>query len=264
MKNMLYIPALLAAGTVLAAGDAITFPYPGDWNDNPLVSEAKDGALLFSGDHGMIASTRIFRIDPSRTYRLSGSFRQEGAAKVKMTLALRVYDRDRIEIKADAVSPVPGTDTKLSADCCAADKFVIVENGSAIRRGSLAFHTEPDFSDLPNRRLIPGIQTGTKLDDGKWRIEFRQPVGVNLPAGTAVRAHYGYLYQMTGGQFNITENWTEHSGTVSGMAKSGRGGSQWRPGAAYAQVILVKEGKNAKVLFQNIKWEEIPAPGTGK
>lgn len=263
MRTAYSLSVLLGFCLFASAKEEIIFPYPGDWNDNPLLSRGKNGILLVSHDYAVIASTRIFRIDPAKQYRLSGSFRAR-SGKPGITLALRVYDENRREIKPNDVCPVPGSDTVLAAACRAEDRFLLVEDGNAIRRGVLVYETKPDFRDLPNRKQIPGILPAEKQPDGKWKIRFRSMVGVDLPAGTGVRAHYGYLPQITGGRHTVSAEWKHVSGEVSGTADSGPGGRKWRRGAAYAQVLLIKNGKNTELEFRDIKWEEIPGKNTGE
>ena len=229
MKRKIQIAALSFAAACLVCGaEPMEFPEKADWGDAPGI-KILEGDVLELGK-GVIFSTETFRVDPGKTTVLTGEFRTLPGKKVK------------------------GTDTELVAPVKKDDLIVKAKDASRFIPGTvIVFNTKEDFSDLPNRARSHGFfKSAEKQADGTWNITLQAKAAGEYPAGTKIRAHAGggYQYAVIA---DLDGNWKTFSGSVKGTAKSGLGGKEWRPGSAYAKVVIFGNAKDAPIQFRNVK-----------
>lgn len=226
---------------------------PAEW-DGGLVAELSDGLLLEGS--GSRFSVGSIKIDPARTYRLSGKFK----ARVPWTdgnllFGLAPLDASSQPISGSQVNPVKGTDTTIIEEAPAGSKSLRVAETGKWKKNPyvfVAFHTSPDLSDLPNRNLI-GIE---KIEDGL--ITLRSPLPVACPAGTSIREHEsGNSYMYTGAAYQKVpaDSWTEFSGEISGESMSGLAANQWWRGTRRARILLI--ASQPDIMFKDIQLDEI-------
>lgn len=253
MKRKIQIAAFSFAAACLACGaEPMEFPEKADWGDAPGI-KALEGDVLELGK-GVIFSTETFRVDPGKTTVLTGEFRTLPGKKARLFFAFSPYDAGKKPITALNVNIVKGTDTELVAPVKKDDLIVKAKDASRFIPGTvIVFNTKEDFSDLPNRARSHGFfKSAEKQADGTWNITLQAKAAGEYPAGTKIRAHAGggYQYAVIA---DLDGSWKTFSGSVKGMAKSGLGGKEWRPGSAYAKVVIFGNAKDAPIQFRNVK-----------
>ncbi|NLX97116.1 MAG: hypothetical protein GXY83_13160 [Rhodopirellula sp.] len=244
----------------LAAGESFSFGEKDDWTNNQLICR-QDGSLGLMGGQ-LTYSAETFPVDTTAVSKLSGQFKRLPGAgeKDRFFFAFLTFDKDMKRIDAIHVNPVQESDTELAAPCTASDTAIKLKKGSNFTKGSyIAFHTRNDYQDLPNRNVNAQapITDSKQLDDGTWLVTVKAPIGLDAPAGTRVRAHQGGWYQYSGAfAQTIPDDWTSFEGTIQG-SEAGDHRSKWRPGTAYAQLILFGSGPATEpfLAFRNVKFK---------
>jgi len=264
--TILLLTALLCAPPVPAATETFLLADKDDWTGAGLLV-SPDGSLGLTS--GQVAySESAFPVDTSATSTLRGEFKRLAAAgdKDRFFFALVNFDKDMKRIEALHVNAVEGSGTELAASCTAKDTILRVRSGAAFRSGTfVAFHTQADFQDLPNRdvnRSAPVIESKA-LPDGTWQVTCKAPIGIEASAGTPIRAHRGGWYQYSGALAEpIPADWRTFQGTIQGCAPGDRR-DRWRPGTAYVQVIVFSSGpgKGPLLALRNVRFESVGGKG---
>ena len=187
--SLLLLTALLCAPPAPAATEIFLLSDKDDWTGADLLVNP-DGSLGLTS--GQVAySEGTFPVDTSATSTLRGEFKRLAAAsdKDRFFFAFVNFDKDTRRIEALHVNAVEGSDTELAAPRTAKDTILRVRSGAAFGNGTfVAFHTQADFQDLPNRnvnRNAPVIESRA-LPDGTWQVTCKAPIGIEASAGTPV------------------------------------------------------------------------------
>lgn len=204
---------------------------------------------------GLRASGPPMKVDPSKTYRLSGKFKVPAKEDGWLCFGLICYDAKGVQILPFEVNPVPGTFTKLAAPAKEGDLTLTLENGQGWKSLPLhyaALNAKEDAGDLPNREVFP-----VKAVEGNV-VTLAAPLKKAYPAGTALRQHAsGNTHNYTAASYkNVPAGvWTEFAGEVSGEMRGGLNNGSFRAGTDSCAVFLLTTQKN--VMFKNIALEEI-------
>jgi len=260
VRLALIVSTLIVGTANLDAGESFFFGEKEDWSNVGLVTN-EDGSLGLKGGQWTY-SAETFPVDTTATSKLRGEFKKLPSAteKDRFYFAFLTFDKDMKRIEAIHVNPVKGSDTQLAAPCTAKDTVITVNNGADFKKGAfIAFHAMDDYQDLPNRNVNAKapITTSRQLADGTWAVTVEAPIAIDAPAGTRVRAHRGGWYQYSGALAEpLPNDWTTIEGTIQGAAP-GDHRHRWRPGTAYAQLILFGGGstKEPFLAFRNVRLE---------
>ncbi len=246
---------MLSVALVTTGAELSDFPEKADWNDAPGLVEL-DGDIL-QLEKGLLNSTETFKIDPSKEITVSGEFRTLPGKKVRLFLAFQPYDANGKHILASHVNVIAGSDSELIAPVGKKDTTLKVKDASKFIPGTkVAFETVVDYSDLPNGKVSHGnFKSAEKQPDGTWVITLTASCGLEYPAGTKVRAHGGGGYQYANIVDLNGDKWVKVQGKVKGIAKSGLGGKNWRPGTATAGLMIFGGSKDKPIQFRNVKLE---------
>ena len=236
--------ALCLAGAFLcSAGEVYKLDRVEDWHNRSSLTQQAPGVLRGKG-RIVAFSKEIYPYDAKKTYTFKGLYRQlPGSDSNIFRVGILPLDKDKKVIEFVTSHPKRNTDTVLAKAAAAGDTFIIVKDGSGWERNAqVAYNTKPDLSDLPNKNIIAqNPQIIEKTEDG-WKITFIKPVGIDLPAGTAVRQHH------LGGRFRFAGNGT--GGDVLSDLKCKR----WDVGTKYFLVVVmsgtngIKPGEQVPVL----------------
>lgn len=249
MGKPLFQPAVeLAAGeSCLITRESVC------WNgrSRPLAGAGMSGgdAQIMDG-RGMAVAPVWVAIDPDKVYKVSGWFRSILPEQPsRMLFDIRYYDADRQPISNIAVNPVSST-VVLTEDIASGTAVIFLEAADDwVQRFSnqphLAFGARSDLSDLPNDDFVRvrSIQRG---DDGRLRIELRQPLGRDVAAGTGVRLQSYIDYpRVNSGPENVPLEWTQFKFQIAAQPLPG---ADWRhfiwPGAKYMRIAVLNQYKN--------------------
>ena len=244
MMNKKIAAALCLAGAFLcSAGEVYKLDSVENWQKTTQPMQHAPGILRGSG-RVVFFSREIYPYDAKKTYTFKGLYRQlPGSDSNIFRVGILPLDKDKQVIEFVTSHPKRKTDTVLAKAAAAGDTFIIVKDGTGWEQNAqVAYNTKPDFSDLPNKNIIAqNPQVIEKTEEG-WKISFAKPVGVALPAGTAVRQHY------VGGRFRFAGNGT--GGDVLSDLKC----TAWDVGTKYFQVVVmsgtngIKPGEQVPVL----------------
>lgn len=265
------IAAFCAGITILAAAETENLNQPDAWSyvngkGARIMQTEYDGeTVLEIKGSGNFQSRRLMPVDPAKIYKLSGVFRAApGTVPSRFYLGLIPYDARKVRIQSGEISIVPGTDTVLAEAAKKGGRVLRVTDASRWQKdGPLcaAFNTSPDFKDLPNRNLSPGIKNIEKKGN-VWEIALASPLSADYPAGTGIREHRhgsSFLYSAAGNQ-PVPAEWQTFSALVKGEIPYGISFSSWWKGTRFVRLgILANTDGNAdsRLLFKNVKLEEL-------
>jgi hypothetical protein len=213
-----------------------------------------------------ILSNKLYKIDPDKTYILSGWFKSAGKQPSRLYFGFAPYDKNKKSIASRSVMVEPNTDTVLATDCKPGDKVVKVKNGAKWkphRYGLIAFKTDPtgEYSDLPNPKTSPFAIIKVEQQGDVWDITLSRPCKKAYPAGTPVRQQYsgsGYQYSAAANAKPPTE-WKKYSGKVKGIAIINAPTDKFWPGTAYVRILMLANFQakgDETLLWDDIKLEE--------
>ncbi len=271
MKKLI-LPALLFTSVGLAgAPEAENLNQPGAWSyvngkNARIMETAHDGeTVLEIRGSGNFQSRTLPPVDPAKVYKLSGMFKAApGTAPSRFYLGVIPYDERKVRIQSGEVTIVPETDTVLSEAAKKGTLTLLAADASRWQKNGTfcaAFNTSPDFRDLPNRNLSPGIKSIEKKGN-VWEITLAAPLPADYPAGTGIREHRhgsSYLYSAAG-NLPVPTDWKTFSAIIKGEIPHGISFSSWWKGTRFARIgILANTDGNANsgILLKNVKFEEL-------
>lgn len=262
-KQALFVSAALAFGCVYAQD--IDLGTPESWNNPKIIKSIEGGILEVNGRHNM-QSKELFKVDPAKSYRITGEFRQTEGEKNVTHIGFIPYDENKKHLTALNFNIRPNTDTEIVADCKADDTVMMVKDaskwGKVLIHERVALNTKEDYSDLPNQNYVNVKIEEIKKDGDAWMIVFDGPIKKTATAGTKIRLHSSAGYIYTGGSNPLVagEEWKKAGGTIKGHTQYGFGGYKaWPPGTAYARfVVLANYNKGEATLqLKNFKIEVV-------
>jgi hypothetical protein len=266
---------------MLAGATAFTTVYAGNddltkassWKGKPkeVATEVTTGqhsgaSCLQATGYTQLFSNKLFKIDPAKTYTVSGWFKSVGKQPGKLYFGFASYDKNKKSISSRSVMIEPGTDTVLAADCKPDDKVIKIKNGAKWKLhkyGLIAFKTDPngEYSDLPNFNTSPPAVIKVEQQGDIWELTLSNPCGKAFAAGTPIREQYtgpGYQYCASSNK-KIPTEWTKLSATVKGIAMINVPADKFWPGTAYVKIMMLMnyQAKDGEVmLWDDIKLEE--------
>ena len=214
---------------------------PAGWQEEKNLTAKSDGAIEIKGVK-WIFSKEAIKIEPDKTFKLSGSFKKTGNAPTGEVFYLGFcpLDKNKQVIQAYSVNVIPDTDTELTTAIAKGDKVLKVKNAENWKTESYifpAFKTEPSYSDLPNSNVALVSLTKIEKKTDCYEVTLSSPYnGDEYPAGTKVRQHAagGYMYVIVE---RGMDDWVSVDGQVKGRAKSGAPADKWWPGCEYVRII---------------------------
>lgn len=205
------------------------------------------GAPITELGGGGSARSDFLEIDPAQAYEFQGYFKtRDPDRKARIWISLLYLDRNRDLIKPWSVWPLCGTETPLAQPIPrGAQPKDNLPAGWSLRPPylyAMAFHAQPDLSDLPNLEAV--------LVD--------RAVERDYPAGTLVRLHRYTDLPGCGGV--ATPVWTRYVLQVAGQApptepaqRAGGIPKFWH-GAKYLQIeIRNRDPSGGALLFDDLK-----------
>ncbi len=265
MKKMLLTGILGVSMTAMLHAQVLEVKSMEDVKPVKGLKVLEDGSFEISGRNTIVFSKESFKIDPAKTYKISGEFKSANEKTFQVYLGFAPKDaRNRI-IGMPTVNPLAGTDTELVEACQAADTQVKVKDASKWKKINgfvIYYNTKDDFSDLPNiNRINSAIKEITKEGD-IYVLTLEKPVGKALEAGTKIRQQGGGGYLYTGGSPKVTGEWKTLSGTIKGLSQKGWNPKIWPVGTVSAEVVFIgswssKTDESTVTLARNIKVEEV-------
>ena len=221
----------------------------------PSAEAQEDGIVKIIRGTGIRMSSASYRIDPAKTYRLSGKFKASKPEKGWLLFGLAPLDAAGKPISPDMVNPVRGTDTVLTENAESGTASLQIRDSSGWKKGSgivVKFNTRTDLGDLPNREGVPVDRI-----DGNTVI-LKTPLKKSYPAGTGVRLHTSgdtYMYSAAAYRSVPHDKWAEFSGEISGEAESGLNPKQFRRGTRRVRIMMLTNLHD--VMFKDISLDEI-------
>jgi hypothetical protein len=184
------------SGSTLFAGDsAVVNPKTSEewkcgWNDekrDDLYDAKGENAVACNGNNVVISGDSI-AIEPSKNYKLSGSFKLAPNSKPS-TFFFGIMP---INDKGEGIGgyTVAGTETELAADCNPDDTLVKIKNGDKWQPNAfswIAFCTDSGKKDdLPNTTLSSTGITKIEKKGDIFEVTLKDKCGKKIPAGSKV------------------------------------------------------------------------------
>lgn len=218
-------------------------------------------------------AAQIIKIDPEKTYEISGQFKSlDDAQPSRVLFDVLFLDKDQRKISPLSIFPVTET-TSLTQACVEGETTLHVQGGPDWPRDpaflAVALHARDDHSDLPNFDTIP-LKSITKSGD-HLVLELTQAMPQSLPAGSKVRLHRYADYPRTVNS-NLPSQWTKLSFVIGPNYQVRQRPTYviW-PGAAYLRIVIRNQYKHRPkplpqgeqppmLLFGNITLTPVDAP----
>ena len=211
----------------------------------------------------IVRSKAPIPVDPNKTYLLSVWVKSAGTVPSTLYAGYMPLDEKKNRIGAAHVVAWRGTETTLTENCVKGATALKIADASRWKIGKynyVALNADASgaYADLPNRnvlRLAPN--QALAKDAGPTMVHLLKPAPRAIPAGTAIRLHRSgsaYIYNAANGK-KVETKWTEYTGRISGIAKSGNPMKQWWPGTRYARIVLLanySQKKHAVLLVDDI------------
>ncbi len=236
-----------------------------DWTGYALEHflKEKDGVISTKRRHIDIDSRASIKIDPKRTYVVSGSFRRLPGSEnkpLRISFGIAPCNAAGQRILNTYINPYPGTETELSRDAGKGDRAIYVKDASKWNKGrwnSTVFDCKADGSDLPNDK-VSTIITSIRKHGDEWQITFRKALTQAYRKGTPVRQHFAsnkpFICAAIAAAKDLPAEWTEFSGEVTGILPQGRQTySQFWHGTVSARIRIDAAGD---IEFKNISLKE--------
>ncbi|MCF6174714.1 MAG: hypothetical protein L3J71_02990 [Victivallaceae bacterium] len=216
--------------------------------------------------YSQIVSKKSYKIDPAKTYVLSGWFKSVGKQPGRLYFGFMPLNKKNRAISSPSVMVEANTDTVLAEDCRPEDKVIKIKNGAkwkVLRYGLIAFKTDPtgEYSDIPNQNITPFGITSVEQQGDIWAVTLKNPCGKAFPEGTPVRQHRsGSSYQYcAAGSKKVPTEWTKYSATLKGIAVINMPNNEFWPGTEFVKILMLinYQAKAGEVmLWDDIKLEE--------
>ncbi|MCF6174293.1 MAG: hypothetical protein L3J71_00855 [Victivallaceae bacterium] len=271
------IVGLMAVGTlcgsVFAGENLLTNSSAADgvknWQGGVKIADGgKDQACFLVDGSKKIVSKQLIEIDPTATYKLTGSFKSGSDKPNQIYFGLALYDKNKHFINATSVTPVADSATVLVAPANKGDKIIkvkSVKNWESVlkkKRLLIAFDIDDSgaYSDLPNHKFSNSV---TKLEEknGTWEATLKTPLNFSFPANTKVRAQLkcGHLMYAVTLKKHL-DKWTALSNTIAPAKKSGSQSATMWHGTSFVKILLLanwgqKDGE--VLLIKDIKLEKV-------
>lgn len=247
-KFLLLLCAVMA--TVLSGAEVFRAQGRGDWDGRPEVDA--EGVFTATFPRRLI-SMKSFKVDPAKTYTISGEFRVQDCDKLQpffFGFVPKTADGQRISavnLRQFGKSSLG----KVVADVPAGAKEVVLldaQNWPSNPKGLfLAVNAKADKSDLPNMDVVP--VRSIKNENGKTVVTLQTPLKKALAKDSFIRLHSGgasFIYTGKNGGY-LSEEWQKFSGTIGA-----KGQWKWYPGTDNASVVIVGGGNNGIIQLRNI------------
>ncbi|MBO4631901.1 MAG: hypothetical protein J5858_08270 [Lentisphaeria bacterium] len=264
MGNSQTVIAALAAVCMgsLSAVEIFRIDKPEDFTKPTEVTQEND--ILVVKGKASLYSAEALKLDPAKKYKLSGEFRLRSGTPVQVRLGYLPLDRKNRGIYPLYVNTVPDTETEIAASVRRGGKVISVKDASKWKNTNalcyVAFNAKDDFSDLPNRSVIPIAKNGIRQTADGWEITLKQPLKMNMEEGTKVRQHIdGATCIWNTGVATLNDRWVVRTGLLSGIVKVGTSANKLWPGTGSVRIhIRLLGGKTDSVVeIRNVKVEEI-------
>ena len=166
--------------------------------------------------------------------------------KGKLLVCFFQYNEAQRRIGAAQVWGNADSVTELVAPAIRGASEFIVKDASKWKKPSprsgtniVAFNAKADGSDLPNFTIDYYIKDITKLPDGTWKVEMRNPLRRSCRAGALVRQHYD------GGHLSVTAplpSAKTFSASIQAAKGLGPHANVWWPKAKFVQLSAMTTG----------------------
>ena len=237
MKKTAFFLTLAALSFSLNAAE---FDYMDakNWHPRQNVTFADD-AITVTGK-AQLNCRKVFPVDPAKKYTIKVTAARTSGTKPSLVyVVLNPLDGSRRWISANTVSPVPGTETQLTAPVKSGDKVIFVKDASKWKlshKGGIHYNAKADLSDLPNALNLNSNPVKIQQDGNVWKIELDKPVKVSLPVGLTIRQANSGGYFHVGAKYIFTTH--NFAASLQGNAAPPAAGKWWK-GVEYTNLILL-------------------------
>lgn len=263
------------AAPVTIKADDESAVWAGAWE---TADDALLGRKVFArSDNSFAFSEVLIPVDPSKRYRVSGSFRSVGEGASLLYFGLAPYTDDPRFIWIEEVNRVGTPGTVSSFDD---NQITTIEPLSGWSAGMsyqrlIGFYYDGRINRLPDWVWI-GYEVETIYDTDPELSCYSQATGNQIwlnepiPAGQASRIIPGTTKVMnhsSGGTYlytaaaavTVPETWTHYEGEITG-ASFAVGDNTFRPETAYVRFLLLlnhAQGPEKRLHFTDLKIEEV-------
>ena len=213
-----------------------------------------------------IIAANYIKIDPTKSYTLSAWVRSLTAKlPASAYLGIRMYDKDKREIRIVNVSNFPNTESSLTVAAKKGDRELFIAKNPLcleIVTCVMAFNTKPDHSDLPNYDYSSRIKK--MVDNGKdYKVILSGSLNKAYPVGTTISLHSPWgapLYHLAKGWMPV--EWKHLTATLQGIATSGAPKDKFWAGTKYVKPFIWfgnwnrKPKQGAKLLVDDFTFTE--------
>lgn len=247
--------------------DLVDSNDPSKWEGlvvvNSEVKHSKENSFELYGKYPTELITKdMIAVDMDKAYTLSAWLRTlDSALPACGNIGLRMYDKDKREIKIANVDAFANTESRLVGDVVQGAKEFLIEKNPLyleIKTVSIAFNAKDDYSDLPNFDISPRVSKVVDLGEN-YKVILSSPMPKSYKAGTKIRLHRPWgapLYWIRMGWY--PPEWTHVTNTMKSEAVYGAPIDKFWHGTKYVRVFVwfgnwnLKPKDGAKLLVSDI------------
>lgn len=252
MKKILTAVCFTVLTATLMAGDF--------WPASRIVD--KEDGITEIKVSSSIYSNRLYPVNPEEKYILSGEFRAAPeTVPTDFWFGLIPCDAKRKQFGPKNIWAVKGTETVLAAPCKKDDKSILIQKADGWKTGKI--YLAAFGKESPSYRTSGVGITSVQPENGAFKVSFRNPVGLDCPAGTEVRMHQDDVSAIWCGADRKATNseWQTFRGTVSGCSGTVFNQKQFPEGTQFAVITIMvrfRSGLPCALQFRNVKLELAP------
>ena len=259
------------------------------WASTISTTTDEDGETVWTKT-GYLApfSSQYIRVDPSKTYRLSGRFRSAGETSSKLYFGVETYGEKKQRITSSGAYRRNGAndgtildwnDTTITTAESLTD-WAAESAGRTLR--IMGFWYDGDTTKLPNSYMYSSAYGATHR--GAYLSVSGTTINLSVAIPTSISNNFvpgvsivknllsgagSYLYSAASSKL-IPTSWTTYSGTMTGAPDWGTRSSlgdarTFRPGTRYVRIILLlnySQDENFTTEFDDIVFEEVHDGGS--
>ena len=223
---------MVGFGTGICRAETVPLNKLVDWEPLQHMVQSSETTIRVFG-YRLLISKRIFPYDNNKAYSILGTFKAAPGTKDNyVRVGIQPMDGDKQTLLYYHVNTVPNSDTTLLADVKPADTSMIIADASKWRingRDVVAFHTDPESKDLPNRHIIEQAPLKLRAQTTGCEVVFAKPIGVHLTKGMGIRLH------PTGGYYR----WAGNGSSAQGLMNLNCPENLWEQGVKYFHVVVL-------------------------
>ena len=244
MKKFL-LAAMVAAASLVGAGEEYEFDKVSDWLPSKGVTQTKDGLLV--KNRVILRSKKLFDITPGKIYKIKLDAKRIEGTPTMIYFGFETFlANGKTPVSNEHVNAIAGSFSTFAKDVKKGDSVIYLDNTASkwrkLGNTYLALDAKKDFSDLPNYKIVRAPITKIEKCAEGYKVTLGAKIPRAIAKGTAVRQHIsgGYMYA-AGYKAHKGDDFVKFQGVVKDILPAGPGypSNKWTSYASKARIIIL-------------------------